>query len=293
MKGKSLGICLIILMFVPLWISCINKQNEEIATLVKYWKDKEIIFPMSSTFVQSKDTIDFSLEAQYKILSYVDSTGCVSCKLKLTEWKNFIHVIDSVNPSVKVIFFFAPEKMKDVYNALRQSYFNHPVCIDLKDSLNTLNHFPSNMMFQTFLLDNENKVLAIGNPIHNFKVKELYLNIIQGKEMQQNVKNTTSQTSVRVDDISVSLGYFNWQEEQKTSFLIKNVGGKPLVIQDVNTSCGCTTVSYSQEPTQPGNEIKLYITYKADHSEHFNKTITVYCNAESSPIRLSISGDAN
>lgn len=59
-----------------------------------------------------------------------------------------------------------------------------------------------------------------------------------------------------------------------------------------DTSCGCTTVSYSQEPVQPGKEIKLDITYKADHPEHFSKTITVYCNTESSPIRLTISGDA-
>lgn len=292
MKGKSLGIYLIILMLVPSWISCTNKHNEEIAALVNYWKGKEIIFPMSSTFMQSKDTVDFSLEGQYKILSYVDSTGCVSCKLKLSEWKELIEVIDSVNPSVKVLFFFAPEKTKDVYSALRQSYFNHPVCIDLKDSLNTLNHFPSNMTFQTFLLDKDNKVLAIGNPIHNPKVKELYFNIIQGKEIQPDDIKSAPQTSVNVDKVSMSLRHFDWQEEQKTSFIIKNVGSKPLFIQDVNTSCGCTTVSYSREPVQPGKEATLVVTYKAEHPEYFNKTITVYCNAESSPIRLTISGDA-
>ncbi|MEL5893774.1 DUF1573 domain-containing protein [Bacteroides sp. GD17] len=73
---------------------------------------------------------------------------------------------------------------------------------------------------------------------------------------------------------------------------MKNIGNKPLVIEDMNTSCGCTAVEYSKEPALPGKEIALNVTYKADHPEHFNKTITVYCNADTSPIVLKISGNA-
>ena len=40
------------------------------------------------------------------------------------------------------------------------------------------------------------------------------------------------------------------------------------------------------------NQYAQDVSYKADHPEHFNKTITVYCNAESSPILLRIAGDA-
>ena len=93
-------------------------------------------------------------------------------------------------------------------------------------------------------------------------------------------------------NISVSLGRFDWQEEQKATFILKNVGDKPLVIQDVATSCGCTTVAYSKEPALPGKEIDLEVVYKAEHPEHFDKTITVYCNTENSPLVLKISGDA-
>ena len=93
-------------------------------------------------------------------------------------------------------------------------------------------------------------------------------------------------------NISVSLGRFDWQEEQKATFILKNVGDKPLVIQDVATSCGCTTVAYSKEPALPGKEIALEVVYKSEHPEHFDKTITVYCNTENSPLVLKISGDA-
>lgn len=195
--------------------------------------------------------------------------------------------------SVKFLFFFSPEKRKKFLETLRFENFFHPVCIDDKNRLNQLNHFPSDMTFQTFLLDENNKVLAIGNPIHNPQVKELYLNIIQGKQMEQEDKSMHIITKVSIDRSSVSMGSFDWQEEQKSAFTLKNTGDKPLVIQDVTTSCGCTTVAYSKEPLQPGGATTLEVVYKAERPEHFDKTITLYCNTDNSPLTLKISGDAN
>ena len=41
-----------------------------------------------------------------------------------------------------------------------------PVCIDIDDQLNKLNKFPADITFQTFLLDKDNKVAVLGNPVH-------------------------------------------------------------------------------------------------------------------------------
>lgn len=100
------------------------------------------------------------------------------------------------------------------------------------------------------------------------------------------------QTKIEIREQSLSLGHFNWQEEQKVQFTIQNIGKQPLVINDVSTSCGCTSVGYSKEPIRPGDSIPLQVTYKADHPEHFGKTITVYCNANPSLVHLKIMGDA-
>ena len=116
----------------------------------------------------------------------------------------------------------------------------------------------------------------------------LNLKIIKGEKIERRDESKVIKTEVDASNISVSLGRFDWQEEQKATFILKNVGDKPLVIQDVATSCGCTTVAYSKEPALPGKEM----VYKAEHPEHFDKTITVYCNTENSPLVLKISGDA-
>ena len=141
-------------------------------------------------------------------------------------------------------------------------------------------------------VDENNKVLAIGSPIHNPKIRELYLNIIQGAKVTVDGKENAVQTEVSLDKTTMHFGRFDWKEEQNDTFILKNVGNHLLIIQDVTTSCGCTQVTYSKEPVLPGDSVSLHVTYKADHPEHFDKTITVYCNAKPSPVILRITGDA-
>ena len=218
---------------------------------------------------------------------------CMSCKLGLSQWQDFAVNVDSIFPNtVHFQFVFQPYKLNEIRLLLKRERFNHSVYIDKNNKFNKLNKFPSNMNFQTFLLDRNNRVIAIGNPIYNPKVKELYLKIIKGEKIERRDESKVIKTEVDASNISVSLGRFDWQEEQKATFILKNVGDKPLVIQDVATSCGCTTVAYSKEPALPGKEIALEVVYKAEHPEHFDKTITVYCNTENSPLVLKISGDA-
>lgn len=133
-------------------------------------------------------------------------------------------------------------------------------------------------------------MLAIGNPVHNLKVKELYLNIIQGKRTIESEK--VAKTEIQLEKTIISLGDFDWKEERKAAFTIKNVGKHPLVINNVATSCGCTLVDYPKEPVRSGDSIPLRVTYKADQPEHFDKTITVYCNADPPFVKLKITGNA-
>ena len=262
--------------------------------MLQKWIGKELSFPARPVFtIQGKDTVEYPIQNAYKILTYIDSTGCTSCKLKLAEWEKFITVVDSIRPhTVQFLFFLCPKNGMEIYQTLRVERFKHPICIDEEDHLNKLNHFPADMAFQTFLLDNDNRVVAMGNPIHNLKVRELYLKIIQGREVKSDDEDNVVQTIVDVDKVSTSMGNFDWQKEQKVTFIMKNIGDKPLAIEGVDTSCGCISVEYPKEPVRSGMSLNLYVIYKANHPEHFSKTVTVYCNAESSPIKLAISGNA-
>ena len=79
-------------------------------------------------------------------------------------------------------------------------------------------------MFQTFLLNAENRVVAIGNPVHNNNIKQLYLNIISNRITDK--QKTIEQTDLRVDKNILNMGQFDWL--QAGLFYIEEYRKKPL-----------------------------------------------------------------
>ena len=283
-----LGLCVCLLM-----VSCSESEKERLSRLVQEWEGKEILFPAHSTFtIQGKDTVDFDFKgAAYTIVTYIDSVGCTSCKLQLHRWKELVKEVDSLtNGDVPFLFYFHPKDIKELRYLTRRDAFTYPVCFDEKDDFNRLNRFPSEMMFQTFLLDKENRVIALGNPIQNPKVKELYLNLIKGMGESTSKERVTT---VSINSTVIDFGSFPKEEKQERSFILTNTGNGLLVIRDIVTSCGCTKVEYSKEPVRPGETLEVKVIYEAEQAEHFNKTVTVYCNAKNSPLRLTVKGSAD
>lgn len=281
--------CLLLLVFLS---SCQESEKERVARLVKEWNGKEILFPSRSVFtVQGRDTVDFAFaDAEYKVVTYIDSVGCTSCKLQLSRWKEFMQEVDSmVSAPVPFLFYFHPKDMRELCYITRSNGFSYPVCFDEMDVFNGLNHFPAEMTFQTFLLDSANRVVALGNPVHSPRVKELYLKVLTGNKA---VKAETPMTEVRADMTEIDFGSFPWSERQERTFTLTNTGRNVLVIHDVVTSCGCTKVEYSKEGIRPGKQAKLTVAYEAEKAEHFSKTVTVYCNAGNSPLRVKVTGHA-
>lgn len=87
---KFFSICLVVLLLC----SC-HSRRKEIARIVEEWKNKEVIFPDPLLVkVQGRDTIlpDFQ-ERKYKILNYIDTSGCTECRMKLAEWINLTRII--------------------------------------------------------------------------------------------------------------------------------------------------------------------------------------------------------
>ena len=279
----------IFLTFIAL-SSCKDSPKDEIARLVKEWDGKEIRFPESPVFtIQGKDTVDFSFRnAEYKVVSYVDSIGCISCKLQLANWAAFIQEVDSLtDETVPFVLCLQNPDVEEMKRIVRKENFQYPVFIDEKGTFDALNHFPTNMTFQTFLLDKDNKIVAIGNPVLNPMVKELYLEKLTGV---QESKPKAMQTEVGLDKAEIDFGTFPMNEVKEGKFLLTNTGQNLLVIHDVVTSCGCTKVEYNKPPVRPGETTELTVRYEADETGHFNKAITIYSNAVGSPHKLRVRG---
>lgn len=174
---KVIIICAYIFLF-----SCQGTPKDKIQEELLRWQGKEIKFPKKMVFTKfTKDTTLYDFDNhQYKILIYVDSAGCTSCKLRLGVWKFLAKEINELSKNqVGYLFYFADKNPKEIEVMLRSENFDFPVVVDQKNQLNQLNKFSKNENFHYFLLDNENRVKIVGNPIYSAKIKELYLSEIR------------------------------------------------------------------------------------------------------------------
>jgi hypothetical protein len=104
----------------------------------------------------------------------------------------------------------------------------------------------------------------------------------ENKELKQGT--TTSNTSASKDDvIALKETEFNFgkipQGKPVTHvFFFTNTGSKPLSLQNVQASCGCTTPEWSKDPVPPGAASKITVGYNAASLGAFTKSITITYN---------------
>jgi hypothetical protein len=72
-------------------------------------------------------------------------------------------------------------------------------------------------------------------------------------------------------------------------FEVINMGKEPLKIDNVQTSCGCTTPEWSREPIAPGVTTMVKVGYNAAAEGTFEKSITIQYN-QSQAKHVKISG---
>lgn len=81
---------------VILFISCGNKDREILVKLMQEWKGREILYPNDMHFfMQGRDTLNADSICMYKIITYIDSIGCMSCKLGLSQWQDFEIILEN------------------------------------------------------------------------------------------------------------------------------------------------------------------------------------------------------
>lgn len=105
----------------------------------------------------------------------------------------------------------------------------------------------------------------------------------------------TAKSKITFDKLQHNFGTF--KEElgvQTVSFNFKNDGAVPLILNNVQASCGCTTPEWTREPVAPGAKGLIKVSYDPRNRPGvFNKTIRVSSNAENADVVLTILGEVS
>ncbi len=168
---------LLSLIILIIWISgCDHSPKSEAKRIVKKWIGKEIVVPDHDlTYkVMGRDTACSDLwNKPYKVFVYIDSIGCISCRLGLSQWKEIIDSSRITYPDMGFLFVIHAVSYRKFEWELKDAEFDYPVIYDYRDEFYKLNHFPPDP-YRSYLLDKNNKVVVIGSPAHNPKIWELY-----------------------------------------------------------------------------------------------------------------------
>jgi hypothetical protein len=74
-------------------------------------------------------------------------------------------------------------------------------------------------------------------------------------------------------------------------FEFVNKGNEPVIISNVQASCGCTTPFWTKDPVAPGNKGTIKASYNSSgRPGAFTKTITITSNASNPSVFLTIKG---
>ncbi|UKB84532.1 DUF1573 domain-containing protein [Chryseobacterium sp. MEBOG06] len=89
---------------------------------------------------------------------------------------------------------------------------------------------------------------------------------------------------------SIDVGNIPQGKPKLIRFEFTNTGSKPIIIQNVAPSCGCTTADYTKTPIQPGKKGFVEASYNAAAAGAFMKTVNVTTSESKSPKTLSFKG---
>src|SRR5258705_6385503 len=103
-----------------------------------------------------------------------------------------------------------------------------------------------------------------------------------GEQTVNPIEDSANFTSIQwIDSTYKDLGTVKAGPEVEVAYKFKNVGNKPLIIANVQPTCGCTITETPKEPFAPGEEgmIKARFT-TSGHVGVNNKIINVTANTK-------------
>ncbi len=105
------------------------------------------------------------------------------------------------------------------------------------------------------------------------------------------VKQTGGTPRIRFDAETFDFGRIIQGKEIDHEFEFTNVGSAPLVINNVEVTCGCTTPFYPFIPIEPGERGKISVHFSSKgRLGNQTPTITVYTNTDPGTFELHLKG---
>lgn len=103
---------------------------------------------------------------------------------------------------------------------------------------------------------------------------------IENEEKAKQKEVEARSTTLKFDKLKHDFGNVGPDSDNITEFKVTNTGSKPLIIENVSASCGCTMPKKPEKPIAPGASDVIEVKFhpKEGQKEEIIKTVTVTAN---------------
>lgn len=161
--------------------SVLSKEpSENTSPKVKLTLNKmQCLHGIDSAYI--KNTFIEGVDSSYKVLIYKDSTSCTPCAIdRMYAWNDMIELFGKYK--VRWIFIISPKKeqIEDAYLSIEYSFLKSAIYVDtayifLKENKHIISSVKDNVM----LLDKNNNIIVIGNPLQDINAQSNITRILQ------------------------------------------------------------------------------------------------------------------
>lgn len=184
------GLYFLFLIAICSFITACESNKSKIKKTMKQMQSAQIVIPYDNLDCWSSDSlkkISPWKNAKIKLIHYVDSAQCSSCYLvKKQALEPLLKIEVESNNQFYNLFIVQPGGKSRNWKMLAENYKHKSTPTTLFiDSANifmeTNPNIPPESMYHTFLLDENNKIILVGNPILNKQIEDMLLSIVDDK----------------------------------------------------------------------------------------------------------------
>lgn len=262
-------------------LSCSKQDGNRNPHLNAYSFGQKIELPKSLSIQILTKQIDYDFSnPDFTILVQIDSTDCSPCEMKLKRWTTLINKckqFDDLN--LNFIMLINEDIKEEALKIINHDLFLHPVSF-INDS--AMYRFDNG--YNVYLLDSENRIILIGNPLTNPKIEELYFETFN--------EYGSSRTNLAQIDIPFrNFGIVKPGESVSKTFLITNVSKQNLKIQAIIPSCDCINTAIDKKEIPHNKSATLSLTFTQDSTTGYkNRYVDIFYEGIEQPDRIGIYG---
>jgi hypothetical protein len=236
MKNKT---AIIIISVICLFASYNAKSQNH--TKTENWHGKKIILPSIKLMRNESQKHSNPLSKKIKIVTIINGS-CAHCIDELKIWKTYMKTIDT--SQVGFVYLIQSEDDLFTFKELNRDYIKlpYPYFYDINKSITKANKLTDKKTYHTFLLNNKNEVILVGNPNKNEKLLKQY-NIEINKRIVKAKPNIEIKQVENGTTFKISKEYI--YKDQNGKILGPTEGGKMMsdnnYVPNIDTENGVIT----------------------------------------------------